>query len=478
MNSRAANLRWVALGALSLTQLMVSLDVTIINLALPKVQTALGFSNGDRQWLITAYALAFGSLLLLGGRLSDYWGHRRALILGLAGFAVASVVCGVAPNYVTLVTARAAQGVCGALIAPAALAAVAMTFREPRQRAQAFSVYGAIGGSGVAVGLVVGGVLTQWLTWRWCLGSSAIVAAVALAGVVVSLSDDPGDHGVRIDGVGALFASASLFGLVFGFAHAVSSGWANVSTWGSLVASGVAGWIFLRWRERTAVPLLPRRILRHRTRTGSLIALLTTSMGIYGVSLVLTYYFENVLHDTPLRTGMYFVPLVAALAVSATVASARLLSLVGPRPLVPVGMVLAMMGMILFTRLTPTASYASAIMPGLVLVGLGLGLILAPATASVTAGTTPSVTGAASALVNTAQQIGASIGTALLNTIALTTAGRYVRTHGGPMADVLVRGTLHGDVVAFWWAAGFFGVGAVVSFLFLETGANELGAEA
>jgi EmrB/QacA subfamily drug resistance transporter len=478
MNAKTTNARWVALGALSLTQLIVSLGVTIVNSALPKVQATLGFSNGDRQWLVTAYALAFGSLLLLGGRLSDYWGHRRTLIVGLTGFAAASVGCGVATNYVTLVSARAAQGIFGALVAPAALAALAMTFREPRARAQAFSFYGAIGGSGVAVGLVVGGVLTQWLTWRWCLGMSAIVAMMALFGVIVSVPLDEGDHGVRIDGIGALLTSVSLFGLVFGFAHAVSNGWTNVGTWGSLVGSGVVGLIFWRWRADTAVPLVPHRMLRHRTRTGSLVALLTTSMGIYGVVLVLTYYFENVLHETPMRTGLYFVPLVVALAVSATVASARLLSSVGPRPLVPVGMVLSMMGMVLFTRLSPTASYASAIMPGLVLVGLGLGLILAPAIASVTAGTTPSVVGAASGLVTTAQQIGASIGTALLNTIALTTAGRYVRTHGGSTTDVLLRGTLHGDAVAFWWAAGFFGVGAVVSFFFLETGANELGQDA
>ena len=477
MNARTPNARWVALGALSLTQLIVSLGVTIINSAMPKVQGTLGFSNGDRQWLITAYALAFGSLLLLGGRLSDFWGHRRALVLGLSGFALASLGCGVATNYTTLVAARAAQGVCGALIAPAALAALAMTFRESRSRAQAFSFYGAIGGSGVAVGLVVGGVLTQWLTWRWCLGISAVLALVALGGVLVSLPNDKGDAGVRIDGLGALLTSASLFGLVFGFGHAVSSGWASQGTWGSLVASGLFGLVFLRWRQQTAVPLLPRRILRHRTRTGSLIALLTTSMGIYGVSLELTYYFENVLHDTPLRTGMYFVPLVAALAVSATVASARLLASVGPRPLVPVGMVLAMMGMILFTRLTPTASYASAVMPGLVLVGLGLGLILAPATAAVTAGTTPSIAGAASALVSTAQQIGASIGTALLNTIALTTTSRYLHNHAGQWTDLLVRGIVHGNAVAFWWAAGFFGVGAVTSFIFLETGANELGRD-
>ena len=464
--------QWSTLLALSLVELMVALDVTVINIALPKAQVALDFSNANRSWLVTAYALAFGSLMLLGGRLSNLWGRRNALCIGLVGFAVASLLGGMANSFTQLVIARAAQGAFGALLAPAVLAALTTTFTTSHERARAFTIYGAIGGSGAAIGLLIGGFLTEW-SWRWCLFINVIVALIALVAVALTVSGGRELKGAGIEPTGTLLASAGLVAMVFGFTHAVNSGWGSYKSWGSLVASGVLLLLFTWWQERATHPLLPLRIVRDRNRAASLVALFLTSMALFGISLFLAYYLENILHDSPLRTGVLLLPLVLALIVSATLASARLLDLVGPRPLVPVGMVLAMLGMILFTRLSPSASYVSNIAPGLILTGLGLGLIFAPAIATATSGIEARDAGAASAMVNVTQQIGGSVGTALLNTIAVSASLAYFHSH--PYQSVNASsyrdGILHGDAVGFWWAAGFLGFGALVSFVVLESGA-------
>src|SRR5487761_2458324 len=399
--------RWWTLGVLSITQLMVALDATVINIALPWAQNDLGFSAGDRQWLITA-------------------------------FAVASAVGGAAHTFTQLVVARCVQGVFGALLAPAALAALTTTFRDPGERSRAFAIYGAIGGSGLAV------------------------------------DSSKGEVRPRLDVLGTVVGSLGLFFVVYGFGHAVTASWADETTWGSLVLGGVLLGAFAVWQDRSRHPLVPPRLLVNRTRGGSLVALFITNFGVYGISLFLAYYLQNTLGCTPIKTGVYFLPLVLALALSASLASARLLDMVGPRPLVPEGMVLGMLGMILFTKLTPQADCLGHVLPGLVVTGLGLGLIFAPATASATAGIHRDEAGAASALVTTAQQVGGSVGVALLNTIAVRVTARFLSApHGTHVWSVLTRGTLHGYAVAFWWAAGFFGVGAVLTFIHLESGVPE-----
>ncbi len=466
--------RWWTLAVLSLTQLMVVLDATVINIALPWAQRDLRFSRGDRQWLVTAYALAFGSLLLLGGRLSDRWGRRPTMLIGLVGFAGASVLGGDAHSFRALVTARALQGVFAALVAPAALAILTTTFRDPRERARSFSLFGAVSGSGFAVGLILGGALTQWSSWRWCLYVNVVLCVVAAVGILVFVDSSRGEPRTRVDVLGTVIASAGLFFVVYGFGHAVLVGWANETTWGSLVAGVVLLSLFVREQRTSPHPLVPLRLLLQRTRGGSQLALFVTSLGIFSLPLFLAYYLQNTLGYSPLRTGVYFLPLVGALAFSTTMASARLLAKVGPRPLVPVGLILVMLGMILFTKLTPQADYLGTVLPGLVVTGLGLGLILAPATASATAGIDRGDAGAAAALVNTSQQVGASVGTALLNTIAVTVTTRYlVSPHGANELTVLTAGTLHGYAIAFSWAAGFFGAGAVASFFLLESGVPE-----
>jgi len=475
ITSTSHSRRWWALLTVSVSQLMVALDATVINIALPRAQVDLNFSSANRQWLITAYALAFGSLMFLGGRLSDLWGRRNALIVGLVGFALASAVGGAAQSFGVLVTARAVQGVFGALLAPAALAALTTTFREPKERAKAFAIFGAVGGSGAAIGLLLGGALTQWESWRWCLTINVFFAALSLIGVVLFVESGRGEQRTHLDLVGSLLGSAGLFALVFGLGRAVTTGWGNLDTWMSLVVGAVLIVFFVMWQNRSKFPLLPLRIVKNRTRGGSLIALFITSIGIFSISLFLAYYLQNTLNYSPMKTGILFLPLVGALTFSASLASARLLALVGPRPLVPVGMLLGMMGMILFTKLPANSDYFGHVLPGLVVTGLGLGLIFAPSTASATAGIEPRDAGAASAMVNTAQQIGGSMGTALLNTIAVITARRMACGANGSLnCHITTPATIHGYSVAFWWAAAFFGVGAVVTFFLLESGVPEL----
>ncbi len=467
--------RWWVLVVMSITQLMVALDATVINIALPRAQETLHFSSANRQWLITAYALAFGSLLLLGGRLSDLWGRKKVLFLGLIGFAIASAVGGAANSFSVLVTARAVQGVFGALLAPAALASVTSTFTNSKERAKAFAIFGAIGGSGAAIGLLLGGALSEWESWRWCLFINLFFAAIAIIGVALFVESTQREKNARLDYLGTLLGSAGLFFVVYGLGHAVTTSWSNKATWGSLVIGLILLVIFTLWQEQAKNPLLPLRILSSRTRGGSLVALFITSVGIFGVFLFLSYYLEGTLNYSPLRTGFAFLPMVIAILVSSALASARLLPMVGPRPLVPSGMLLSMLGMILFTRLTSQPDYVGHVLPGLVVAGLGLGMIFAPATASATAGIKEDDAGASSAFVNTVQQIGGSVGTALLNTIAVSVTLRALAN--AKASGALVHATLHGYTVAFWWGAGFFGVGALLTLLILDSGVPEFEGE-
>ncbi len=469
--------RWWTLSVLGLVQLMVALDVTIINIALPRAQAALHFATALRQWPLTGYALAFGALLLLGGRLGDWWGRRTALLIGLVGFAAASAVGGAATSFAMLVSARAVQGAFAAVLAPAALAALTTTFVEPGERARAFAIYGALAGSGAAIGLIVGGALTQWVSWRWTLYVNVLFGLVALVGVLVLVPRGrPATHD-PLDLPGLLLGGGGLFLVVYGFANAVTASWGDAVTVASLVLGVVLLAAFVAWQRRSRHPLVPLRIISHRTRGGSLAALFLSSAGLFGVSLFLTYYLENLDGYSPLRTGIAYLPMVGALAVTAAIASARLLGMVGPRPLVPAGMVLAALGLILFTRLPLHADYLGSVLPGLILTGLGLGLVFAPAIASATAGVRAVDAGAASASVNTFQQVGGSMGTALLNTIAVS-AGTRAFTHGtGPLPLRQAMATVHGDVIAFWWAAGLFLLGAVISMVLLRSGPLDLTAD-
>jgi EmrB/QacA subfamily drug resistance transporter len=455
--------RWWILGVVGLAQLMVVLDATIVNIALPSAQRALGFSNTDRQWVVTAYALAFGGLLLLGGRLSDLVGRRTMLIIGLVGFAAASALGGAATSFAVLVIGRGLQGAFGALLAPAALSTLTVTFTDPADRGKAFGVYGAIAGAGGAVGLLLGGVLTEYLSWRWCLYVNVILAAIAVAGAVRLLASQPRDPGVRIDWPGTVLSVAGLVAVVYGLSEAATKSWSAPETIVLLVAGVVLLAAFVLVEQRVAHPLLPLRIVLNRFRGGAYLAIGLAAIGVFGIFLFLTYYVQLTLGYSPVKSGLAFLPMIAAILATSTISSGVLMPRTGPRPLIPAGLLVMAGGLaLLAARLGLRTSYLDWILPGLLVVGAGLGVVFGVALNTATYGTGAADAGVASALVNTNQQIGGSIGTALLNTLASSAATNYlVGRTASP--TVLAQAQLHSYSTAYWWSAGFFVVGLLLT---------------
>ncbi len=465
--------RWLILAVLGLAQLMVVLDATIVNIALPSAQADLGFSDDNRQWVITAYALAFGSLLLLGGRIGDMFGRKRVFVVGLLGFAAASALGGAADSFGMLIASRALQGAFGALLAPAALSLLTTTFSDGRERGKAFAVYGAIAGGGGAVGLLLGGVLTEYLSWRWCMYVNLAFAIPAAIGGLSLLTNQVDPNRKRIDVPGTLTASLGLFAIVFGFSSAETNGWTAALTIASL-AAGIAALIaFVAIQRRVSNPLLPLRVVTDRTRGGAYVAVGIAGIGMFGSFLFLTYYLQKTLGFSPVETGLAFLPMIATLMVSAGISSNKVLPKVGPRPLIPTGMLMAMIAMLYLTQVSVDSSYAAAVLPGLMALGVGFGMIMAPSMASATAGVAHSDAGVASAMVNTSQQIGGSIGTAVLSTIAAGAVTSYATTHAGS-ATAMAEAAVHGYTTAFWVTAAIFGIGALATALLLESGAPEL----
>ncbi|MGW9568292.1 DHA2 family efflux MFS transporter permease subunit [Prescottella equi] len=467
--TREHRLRWFVLAVIGLAQLMVVLDATIVNIALPAAQKSLEFSDADRQWVVTAYALAFGSLLLLGGRLSDLFGRRNTFVIGLVGFAAMSAVGGAAVNFPMLVAARAGQGVFGALLAPAALSLLSVTFTRPDERAKAFGVFGAIAGAGGAVGLLLGGVLTEWASWRWSLYVNLVFAAVALVGAVLMMAPHKAEHRPRLDIPGTVTVSAGLFSIVYGFSHAESHGWSNGATIAWLLAGAVLLAIFVVIETRVAHPLLPLRVVLDRTRGGAYLAMFIAGTGMFAVFLFLTYYMQTVLQYSPVITGVAYLPMVAGMVMSATTSTSVLLPRFGPRPLMTTGLTLVAVGMVLLAQLTVASTYAPHILPGLVLLGVGMGMVFAPGMQGAVTGVRPEDAGVASATVNTMQQVGGSIGTALLSTIAATAATSYL-SDAAPTPQSQALAAVHGYTTTFWWSAAIFAAGAVISAFLLPGG--------
>jgi EmrB/QacA subfamily drug resistance transporter len=465
--------RWLVLALLGLAQLMVVLDATVVNVALPSAQEALSFTNENRQWIVTAYALAFGSLLLLGGRLGDLFGRKRVFIAGLAGFAGASALGGAAQSFEVLVAARALQGAFGALLAPAALSLLTTTFTDPAERGKAFGVFGAIAGSGAAVGLLLGGVLTEYLSWRWVMFVNLAFAVPAIIGAVSLLHSQAVAARPRIDIPGTITATAGLFAIVYGFSQAERTSWGDPLTLVFLGAGVLLLGVFAVIQQRASHPLLPLRVILDRDRGGSYLAMGISGAGMFGVFLFLTYFLQQDLHYTPIKTGLAFLPMTFAIMAVATTVSTKILARTGPKPLVSAGMVIAAGGMMFLTGISPEATYVADILPGLLLVGAGLALVFAPAMATATNGVRPDDAGVASATVNTMQQIGGSIGTALLSTVA---SGAVTAKLAGAAATpaAVEAATIHGYTTAFWWAAAIFAAGAVISGLLLRPGAQEL----
>jgi EmrB/QacA subfamily drug resistance transporter len=462
-DQRTNERRWLILVVIAIAQLMIVLDATIMNIALPSAQRALHFSLADRQWVVTAYALAFGSLLLLGGKLADLLGRKTTFLTGLIGFAAASAVGGAAVNFSMLITARAVQGAFAALLAPSALSLLATTFTDQNERRRAFAVYGAVAGGGGAVGLVLGGLLTEYLSWRWCLYVNLLFAGVSAIGGAVLLQRG-GRQRTRLDLPGAALASGGLFCIVYGFSNAASHSWGTPSTWAFLVAGAVALVLFTLWQTRAPQPLLPLHIVADRNRAGAYLAMLLSGAGMFGILLFVNYYLQQNVGYSPVVTGLAFLPMVAMIMVFTNLANVVLMPRTGPKPLVVTGMLLGGTAAALLTRLGVHSSYAADILPSILLIGAGLGFIFAPVADTGTAGVPPRDAGVASATVNTGNQLGGSIGTSLLNTIFAGAITAYIaaNAHGRPTPRLIAQAQVHGYTVAFWWTAGIYATGAVI----------------
>ncbi|MFG1810402.1 MFS transporter [Streptomyces sp. NPDC049040] len=462
-----ANHRWWVLAVIAVAQLMVVLDATVVNIALPSAQKALGFSDGDRQWIITAYSLAFGSLLLFGGRLADLIGRKIVFLVGVVGFAAASALAGAAQNFEVLVSGRALQGLFGALLAPAALSLLNTTFTDAKERAKAFGIYGAIAGAGGGVGLLLGGVLTEHLSWRWTLYVNLIFAVIAFIGGMTVLRKGAPAHRAKLDLPGTLLVTVGLFCVVYGFSNADKHHWGSPMTWGFLLVGVVLVAAFSWWQTRARHPLLPLRVLLDRNRGASFTVLALSGAGMFGVFLFLTYYLQQSLGYTPVKTGLGFLPMIGALMVAAQLVTNSLLPKFGPRPIVPLGMIVAAAGMAWLTVLDLNSTYAANVLPPLLVIGFGLGLVMPTAMSVATERIGESDAGVASAAVNTMQQVGGSIGTALLNTLAASAATSYLADHTGKLAPA--QAALHSYSTAYWWSAALLAVGGVLA-LFMYRG--------
>jgi EmrB/QacA subfamily drug resistance transporter len=467
--------RWLILGVIGLAQLMVVLDLTVMNVALPSAQRALHFSTVDRQWVVTAYTLAFGSLLLLGGRLADLLGRKVTFLTGLVGFAGVSAIGGASVNFTMLVIARACQGAFAALLVPSALSLLTTTFTAPKDRGKAFGVYGAIAGAGGAIGLLLGGALTEFLSWRWTLYVNLIFAGVAFAGGALLLTRQRSGVKPKLDIPGVLLVSGAVFCLVYGFSNAASHTWATPSTYGFLAAGVALGVAFTWWQTRAPHPLLPLRIVLDRNRGGAYLSMLIASAGLFGTFLFLTYYLQQTLGYSPLVTGVAFLPISGGLVLASNLSTIVLMPRFGPKPLVGLGMLAAAGGAAWLAQLGPHTAYAAGVLGPIILAGIGLGTVIAPAINTGTFGVAPQDAGEASATVTVGQQLGASIGTSLLNTIFAAAVTSYLAAH---LAAARLSGRqaltglalAHGYATVFWWTAGIFAGGAVIGGALLRSG--------
>jgi EmrB/QacA subfamily drug resistance transporter len=457
--------RWSILGVVVVAQLMVVLDASIVTIALPSAQRALHISVANRQWVITAYTLAFGGLLLLGGRIADFGGRRRMFIVGLIGFAAASALGGWAVDQAMLFGSRALQGAFAALMAPAALSILTTTFQDdPRERAKAFGAYGAVSGAGAAIGVLAGGVLTEYASWRWCLLINvpiALLTAMA-ASRVVRETRATGKTGYDIPG--AVLATAGVVSLVYGFTKAVTDGWSSGPTL-SLISVGLILLVaFVVVEARSAHPLLPLRVVLERNRGGAYLATLLIVVGMFAMFLFVSYYMQQILHYSAAKAGVAFLPFALGVIVAAGMAT-PLVPKVGPRVVMTAGLLIAGAGLLWLTQIGVHTSYWTHLLPQLVVMSLGMGLAFPALSSTALTNVRPEDAGVASSLLSTAQQAGASLGAALLNTIAATATASYIASHGTSLAE---KGLVHGFTVAFAVGAAILAAGAIVSAVFVS----------
>jgi len=467
--------RWAILAVVVMAQLMVVLDASIVTIALPSAQKSLHISVADRQWVITAYTLAFGGLLLLGGRIADFRGRKRMFVVGLVGFAAASALGGLATTQVLLFGARALQGGFAALMAPAALSILTITFQaDPKERAQAFGAYGAVSGAGGAIGVLLGGLLTQYASWRWCLLVNVPIALLTAFAALRVVHESRAEGTTRYDVLGAVLSTAGLVTLVYGFTKAESDGWGATTTMVLLTTAVVLLAVFVVLEARSNHPLLPLRVVTERNRAGAYLASLLTGAGLFAMFVFLSYYLQSVLHYSALKAGIAFLPFAAGIILSAT-ASSVLVPKIGPRMPMVAGLLVGAIGLAWLSKIGVTTPYWSHVLPQQLLMSIGLGLAFPAFSSTALINVRDEDSGVASALVNTSQQVGGSLGTALLNTIAATATANYLVVHGPSSA---LAGTVHGFTLAFLAGAGMLVLGAIASAVFVTARSEDLPTEA
>lgn len=452
--SGAPSRRWWILATVSMTQLLVILDGTIVNVALPSAQADLGLSDTARQWVVTAYVLAFGALLLLGGRIADFWGRRRTFVLGMILFGAGSAWGGVAQSGAELLVARGAQGVAAALMAPAALAIMTVTFPSGRERNTAFAIFGSVAGAGSAVGLLLGGVLTEYLSWRWCLLVNVPFVVLGVVAALTLLTESRAEGDRRYDLLGAVTVGAGLAALVYGLTLAEAS-WTSPATLGTLALGVVLLALFVLVESRSSHPLLPLRVVRHPARAAAFLLQGLSGAVMIAAMLYLTFYLQIVLGMSPLSAGLASLPITGGIMITVPFAT-RLLNQIGPRRQLIFGPVIASAGVGYLGLITVDGGYWSHVFPGVLLMGVGMGFTFVPLQNLSLLGVAPHDAGAAAATANASNQVGGSIGLALVTTLYVAVTARASEP-GSPQA------TVDGYCAVFVLAAGFLVAAAVLA---------------
>jgi EmrB/QacA subfamily drug resistance transporter len=460
--------RWIGLAVIVTAQFMVVLDVAIVNVALPTIKTDLHFSQESLQWVVTAYSIMFGGVLLLGGRMADLLGRRRLFMAGLALFTAFSLLDGLAWSEGSLIAFRALQGLGAALLSPGALSILTTTFAEGRERNLALGIWGAVSGSGGAAGVLLGGALTSALSWSWIFFINVPVGALVLALSPRLVRESRAEVAHRhFDVPGAASITGGLMLLVYAMTRAVQHGWGTSETIGLLALSAVLIVAFVVIELRSTAPLLPMRMFRLRTLSGCNLAGLLLGAAVFSQFFLLTLYMQQVLGYSAMQTGLAYLALTLAVIVFANVSQAVTLR-VGVRRVLPAGLLLVAAGLVLYARLPVDGNYFTDLFPAFLLTGVGMAFAFVPMTIGALAGTRASDAGIASGLINTTQQVGGSIGVAAATTIAATYTSHYLSGHPGtaPTADAALT---HGFSVAFWALAAIAAIAAVASALIIES---------
>jgi len=474
--------RFKALFVIAIAQLMIVLDASIVNLAIPSAQADLGIAPQDIQWVVTAYTLAFGGFLLLGGRIADFTGRKRTFIIGLLGFALASLLGGLALNSGQLFAARGLQGAFAALLAPSALALITVTFHDPKERAKAFGVFGAISGGGAAIGLLLGGVLTEYLSWRWCLAVNTPIAVIAALLAVRFVRESKAHGDTNYDVPGAITVTGGLLALVYAFTQAAPAGYEDSAHWtdpSTLMWFGLAIVLlasFFVIESRSAHPLLPLRVISDSNRAGAYLSTLMVGAGMFAMFLFLGIFMQTILGYSPVQAGLAFLPFSVGVILGAGVAS-NLLPRIGPRPMMIPGLIAGASGMLWLAQLQPDSAYLTHVLPAMVVMSLGMSFVFIPTATVALHAVDHHDAGVASAMINTSQQVGGSLGTALMNTVAVTATSAYLAANAAQgqlaMPAALTEGFTHG----FYVGAALLLTAAVVVFFMIRVGADAAAEE-